>query len=81
MERWAIRVKNEKQLRKGKMEKNILNTMERRKAYSIGHLVRRNCLLKQVVDGKIEVSGRRGIRRKQLLDDFKEMFWKQKMMH
>jgi hypothetical protein len=58
------------------MEKNILHTIEKRKAYSIGHLVGRNCLLKQVIDGKIEVSGRRGIRRKQLLDDFKEMFWK-----
>jgi len=56
------------------MERDILHTMERRKAYSIGHLVRRNYLLKHVIDGKIEFSGRRGIRRKQLLDDFKEMF-------
>ena len=63
-----------KLLRKGKMERYILHTMERRKAYSIGHLVRRNYLLKHVIDGKIEFSGRRGIRRKQLLDDFKEMF-------
>ena len=55
--------------------------MERRKAYSIGHLVRRNYLLKHVIDGKIEFSGRRGIRRKQLLDDFKEMFWKWKMIY
>ena len=69
MERWAIRVKNEKLLHKGKMEKNILRTMERRKAYPIGHLVHRNCLLKHVIDGRIEVSERRGIRRKQLLDD------------
>jgi hypothetical protein len=74
MERWAIGVKNEKLLRKFKMEKNILHIMERRKTYSTGHLVRRNCLLKHVIDGKIEVTGRRGIRRKQLLDDFKEMF-------
>jgi hypothetical protein len=58
------------------MEKNILPTMEGRKAYSIGHFVRRNCLLKHVINGKIEVKGRRGIRRKHLLDDFKEMFWK-----
>ena len=58
------------------MKKSILHTVERRKVYSIVHLVLRNCLLKQV-----EVSGRRGIRCKQLLDDFKEKFWKWKMMH
>jgi len=63
-----------KLLRKGKMERNILHTMERRKAYSIGHLVRKNCLLKHVIEGKIEFSRRRGIRRKQLMDDFKEVF-------
>jgi uncharacterized protein (UPF0335 family) len=39
--------------------------------------VRRNCLLKHVIDGKIEgrieVTERRERRRKQLLDDLKEM--------
>jgi hypothetical protein len=38
--------------------------------------LRRNCLLKQVIEGKIkgqiEVTRRRGRGRKQLLDDFKE---------
>jgi hypothetical protein len=38
--------------------------------------LRRNCLLKHVVegkiDGRIEVTGRRGRRRKQLLDELKE---------
>jgi len=37
----------------------------------------RNCLLKRVIEGKIkgviEVTGRRGRRRRKLLDDFKEM--------
>ena len=37
--------------------------------------MRRNCLLKHVIEGKIEgrieVTGRRGRRRKQLLDDLK----------
>ena len=38
-----------------------------------GHVLRRNCLLKQVIEGKIkgemEVTRRRGRRRKKLLDD------------
>ena len=41
------------------------------------HILRRNCLLKHVIarkiEGRIEVTGRRGRRREQLLDDFKEM--------
>ena len=42
----------------------------------IGHILRRNCLLKQVIEGKIkgemEVTRRRGRRRKNLLDDLKD---------
>jgi hypothetical protein len=49
----------------------------RRKANWIGHILRRNCHLKHFIEGKIEgrtnVTGRRGRRSKQLLDYFKEM--------
>jgi hypothetical protein len=42
----------------------------------IGYVLGRNCLLHQVMEGKIkggmEVTGRRGRRRRKLLDDFKE---------
>jgi len=45
---------------------------KRRKAKWIVHILRRNCLLKHVIEGKIEgrveVTGRRERRRKQLLD-------------
>jgi len=57
---------------------------ERRQANWIGHTLRRNCLTKRVIKGKIErsvgVIGRRGIRRKHQLDDFKERreYWKLK---
>jgi hypothetical protein len=46
--------------------------------------LRRNCILKHVSEGKlegrIEMTGRRGRRRKQLLDDLKEnrRYWKLK---
>ena len=40
------------------------------------HILRRNCLLKQVIEGRIkvemEVARRRGRRRKKLLDDLKD---------
>jgi hypothetical protein len=42
----------------------------------IGRILCRNCLLRQVIEGKrkggIEVNGRRGRRRRKLLDDLKE---------
>jgi len=47
-----------------------------KKSNWIGHILRKNCLLRHVTEGKIEgrieVMGRRGRRREQLLDDFKE---------
>jgi hypothetical protein len=42
----------------------------------IGHILRRNCLLKQVIEGKIkeqiEMTRRQGRRRKKSLDDLKD---------
>jgi len=44
--------------------------------YPHQHILRRNCLLQRVIEGKIkggiEVTGRRGRRRRKLLDDLKE---------
>jgi len=37
-----------------KTERNIINTIKRRKANWIGHILCGNCLLKQVIAGKIE---------------------------
>jgi hypothetical protein len=67
-----------------KEERNIVHTIKRRKANWIGHILRRTCLLKHVIEGKIEgtikVTGGRGKRRKQLLNDLKEKrrYWKLK---
>jgi hypothetical protein len=45
-------VKNEKVLHRVKEERNILYTIKRRDANWIGHMLRRNCLLKHVIEGK-----------------------------
>jgi len=54
---------------------DILHEIRKRKANWIGHILRRNCLLQQVIEGKIkggiEVTGRRGRRLRKLLDDLK----------
>jgi hypothetical protein len=73
---WTDHVRNEEVLRRVKKQRNILHTAKRRKANWICHILSRNCLLKDVVEGKIEGSiemmGRRGRRHKQLLDDLTE---------
>ena len=56
-------------------QRNTLHGIRKRKANWIGHILRRNCLLKQVIEGKIkgeiQVTRRQGRRRKKLLDDLK----------
>jgi len=69
-------VRNEEPLQRVKKERNILHKMKRRKSNWIGHILHRNCLLERVIDRKrqerIEVTGRRGRIRKQLLEDLKD---------
>jgi hypothetical protein len=48
------RVGDEEALHRVKEDRNILHTIKRRKANWIGHIWRRNCLLKQVIEGKLE---------------------------
>ena len=73
---WTDHVRNEEVLLRVNEHRNILNEIRKRKANWIGHILRRNCLLKQVIEGKIkremEVTRRRGRRRKTLLDDLKD---------
>jgi hypothetical protein len=73
---WTDHVRNEDVLLRMKEKGNILHKIRERKANWIGHILRRNCLLQRVIEGKvkvgIEVTGRRGGRRRKLLDDLKE---------
>jgi hypothetical protein len=64
---WTDHVRNEEVLLRVSEQRNVLHEIRKRKANWIGHILRRNCLLKQVIEGKIkgriEVTGRRGRRR------------------
>ena len=69
-------MRNEEALFSVKEQRNILHEISKRKADWIGHILRRNCLLQQVTEGKIkggiEVTGRRGRSRRKLMDDLKK---------
>ena len=70
---WTDHVRNEEVLLRVNEQRNILHEIIKRKANWIGHILHRNWLLKQVIEGKIkgqiEVTRRQGRRRKKLLDD------------
>jgi hypothetical protein len=73
---WTDHVRNEEVLLRVKKQRNILHEIRKRQANWIGHILRRNCLLQRVIEGKIkggiEVTVRRGRRRRKLLDDLTE---------
>jgi hypothetical protein len=51
---WTDRVKKEGVLRGVKMERNILHTIKRRKTDWTGHILHRNWLPKDVIEGNID---------------------------
>ena len=73
---WTDHVGNEEVLLRVNEQRNILREIRNWKANWIGHILRRNCLLKQVIEGNIkgemDVTRRQGRRRKKLLDDLKD---------
>jgi hypothetical protein len=73
---WTDTVRNEEVLLRVKGQRTILHEIGKRKANWICHISRRNCHPRQAIEGKIkggiEAIGRRGRRRRKLLDDLKE---------
>jgi len=51
---WTDHVRNEEVLLRVKEQSNILHEISKRKANWIGYILRRNCRLQQVIEGKIE---------------------------
>jgi hypothetical protein len=71
---------NSEVLQRVKEERNILNTIKRRKADWMDRVLRWNCLLKHIIEAKLEATGRRGRTRKKLLNVITEtrIYWKLK---
>jgi hypothetical protein len=51
---WIYRVRNVEVLHRVKEKRNIIHRVKRRTANWIGHILRRNCRLKDIIEGKIE---------------------------
>ena len=73
---WTDHLRNEDVLLRVNDQRNIVHEIRKREINWIGHILRRNCLLKQVIEGKIkgemEATRRRGRRRTKVLDDLKD---------
>ena len=50
---WPDHVRNEEVLLTVNEQRKILHEISKRKANWIGHILRRNCLLQRVIEGKI----------------------------
>jgi hypothetical protein len=74
---WTDHMRNEEVVLRVKEQRNILHEISKRKANWIGHILRKNCLLEQVIEGKDKGGGDRSDRKtrkktRKLLDDLKE---------
>jgi len=55
---WTDRVRNVEVLHRFKEERKLLYSIKLRKANRTGHILRRNCILKHVTEGRIQGMGR-----------------------
>jgi len=75
--KWTDRVTNKEVLRRVGEERTIIKTIRQRQENWLGHVLRRNCLLHDVIEGRLETEDTRraGRRKIQMLNDLREK-WK-----
>jgi hypothetical protein len=67
--KWPVKVTNEQVFERIGEKRTLINNNLRRKSNWIDHVLRRNCLLHDAIEGqRTEV---KGVRRTQLLDDLR----------
>ena len=69
---WTEKASNEEILERTIKSIKLLNTIKKRQITLFGHVIRKNKLENLVVTGKIEGKGRKGRKRKQIVDQIKE---------
>jgi len=70
---WTDHVRNEDVLLlRVKEQRNILHEICKRKANWIGHILRRNCLLRRVIEGKIQRKRLNGLKERRGYSHLKE---------
>ncbi|KAJ4427534.1 hypothetical protein ANN_25182 [Periplaneta americana] len=69
--RWRDRIRNEAVLERVSEEIMMLKLISKMKRNWLSHLMRRNCLLKDALEGIVNGRGFRGGRRHQMIDDIK----------
>lgn len=67
--KWSDKIRNEEVLRRVGEERRILETIRERKASWIGHILRRDCLQRRIMEGAIEGRRSRGRRKFGMLTD------------
>ena len=54
--KWTDKTSNEEELRHVGEERSLVNTAIKRKKSWIGHVLRHDCLLKSMIEGRMEVT-------------------------
>src|SRR6187551_1651936 len=66
--RWEDRVTNEEVLKRIGEKRQVIRDIKKRKGNWLGHVMRRDCLLRDAIEGAVEGKRKRGRRRYQLMD-------------
>ena len=74
--KWSEKVTNEQVFKGIREKRTLLNNIQRRNANYIGHILIRNCLLHDAIEGQVTEVKAVGRRRTQLLDYLKNRrYW------
>ncbi|KAI5728919.1 hypothetical protein M8J77_006673 [Diaphorina citri] len=67
--KWSDKVRNEEVLRRVGEERTILRTIKKRKRSWLGHILRRDCIQRRIMEGRIEGTRSRGRKKFGMLTD------------
>ncbi|KAI5728388.1 hypothetical protein M8J77_014772 [Diaphorina citri] len=67
--KWSDKVRNEEVLRRVGEERSILRTIKKRKRSWLGHILRRDCIQRRIMEGEIEGTRSRGRKKFGMLTD------------